>query len=382
MKLWKLFKTLSGIRIEIKGKTDENLVYLPLILVFTNAVFSFVWVIASKYQKEHVYTAEGTDSYEFYCSTSSVDQGFFIFLVIFNALIYLYALFLAYIVRSNKIVTKLSRYMNYILLNSLFFILLSVCFTSSAVFNLTTNRIVLSIFLFMGSNILFLLLRQDNDKASRVLAPKPKSADGKKSGNKFGSTHDLIDRGTLGSLVKLNTVQANDNNIFFDYVEVLNVKLKINVWRRFFLLFNGNDKYISLHTIKKISSNNEYQLKSDGIVYKLEFCTKPALIEDLDRKNKIKILLDNNIEMTIVFSNEEMVRKFKSLMNLSMANIRAKFTKNVLGHGLGGQMSNSLSSLRSSEDVRKKMLKVNSLDDIKRPSPSKSIEDLKRSRNL
>ena len=388
MKLWKLFKTLSGIRMEIKGKSDESLKYLPVFLIGLNIILSIAWVAGSNYTTQHLFTAGiGTNAYEFICSSSSTDSGLFGFLFAYNAIIYAYALFLAYVLKTNKISTKLSRYMNYVLFNGLFFMSLSCGFVFPELFNHTTKRIILSIFMFMGTNVLFLLLRQETDKLNPANNVGTKSAEPKPKSQKFGSagSHDYIDRNTLGSMVKLNSTQANDSNIFFDYVEVLDKKMRINVWRRFFLFFNGTDKYMTLHTIKKVSSNNDYQLKSEGTVFKLEFCTKPVLIEDMDRKNKIKIHMDNHTQLTIVFSSEEMVRKFKMLMNLCMANIRSKFVKtghSALG-GPGMQLSGSMTSIRSSEDIRKRlMMKTNSIDDLKKPSPSKSIENLTKARNL
>eukprot|EP00834_Sanchytrium_tribonematis_P005280 NODE_309_length_10065_cov_0.706101.p4 type:complete len:382 gc:universal NODE_309_length_10065_cov_0.706101:3573-2428(-) len=381
MKLWKLFKTLSGIRLEFKGRSDESLKFIPYLLMILNGTLTILWVSLANYHEDHIFTEGGTNAYEFICSESKYDSGFFWLLFAFNVIIYAYAVFLSYILRSNKIFTKQSRYANIILYNSLGFLILAACFSTASIFNHTTRKIILSILMFMGTNGLLLLLRHDIEKPQKEQSQKPKSSEKSRS-IKVGSQHDMIDRSTLGSMVKLNSNQTNDTAIFYDYVEVLDKKLKINVWKRFFLLFNGTDKYFSLHTIKKVSSNNEYQLKSEGIVYKMDFLQKPVLIEELERKNKIKIQLDNNITLTIVFSSEEMVRKFKILMNLCMANIRAKFAKQ--GPGLG--LINSFHSVRSNEDLRKKqMIKKGSMDELKKPanlSATKSLEDLKRQRNL
>eukprot|EP00835_Amoeboradix_gromovi_P004616 NODE_370_length_9954_cov_0.501776.p2 type:complete len:382 gc:universal NODE_370_length_9954_cov_0.501776:1343-198(-) len=377
MKLWKLFKTLSGIRVEIKGKTDEHLRFVPFILMALNVLFSLFWVLMADFKKAHVYT-EKTAGYEFVCQASNLlaHNIMYTMLIIFNVVNYGYAVFLAYVLHVNKISSKLGRYMNYILFNAIFFFALALGFTLPEIFDQTTKRIILSTFIFLATNINFLLLRQEAEKLKNAKSTVKETK--YKSGHGVGSNRDIIDRSTLGNLVKLNSAQANDSGIFYDYVEVLSKKFHINLWRRYFLLFNSNDKYMSLHTIKKISSNNDYQLKSDGNVFKLDLCSRPVLIEDLDRKNKIIIHFDNDVDMTIVFSNEEMVRKFKMLMNLCMTNIRAKYTKNGLGNALGGQFgSGSMSNLRS-----KMLLKTNSLEDVKKSTPSKSIEDLKRTRNL
>ncbi len=315
--LWKLFKTSNGVRLEIKGKSDENVKYFPYLFIILNALMSITWAITSQSHRQHVYSTV-INRYEYVCSSSANDLPFMVYFGVANGVIYCYALFLSYLLKTNKISNRQTKTMNFVLLNACLFIVLGTGFSASGSFDNTTLRMVLSIFLFIATTGLFLTLRADPIR----LSASSKDLATVSVDNGHSSTK-VMDK----QIVSIGKWQATDKDVFYDYVELLdNNSTGINVWKRNFMLLHGNEKYLVFHTIKG-SNPNEFQLKSDGVLYKLEFCQSPPIVEDTDRKNKIIVKLDTRVQLTISFSNEEMVRKFKMLLNITVASMKPKLTK-------------------------------------------------------